>query len=558
MGYEDARRFPDFSFITPSGNFSEVIDAVLISHFHLDHCGALPYFTEICGYDGPIYMTHPTRAICPILLEDFRKLAVERKGEAASSFFTSQNIRDCMAKVVPMQVMQRIQVDDQLEITAYYAGHVLGAAMFEVRVGQQSVVYTGDYNMTPDRHLGSAWIDKVRPDLLITESTYCTFVRDSKRVREKAFLARVHATVEKGGKVLIPVFALGRVQELCILIETYWQRMNLQAVPVYFTAGLAARANDYYRQFVNWTNQKIKSAFVERNMFDFQHIKPFEAGFANNPGPMVLFATPGMLHAGTSLEVFKKWAGNPLNMVLIPGYCSVGTVGAKLLAGQRNKQQRIEVDKKTYLDVKCSVEYLSFSAHADAAGIEELIRMCEPKNVMLVHGEKGRIAEFKSKVVRDFGIPCFDPPNGTTVSIHTNLVQHTISVSSELLRDKRQRIEQPDGKTLRVYTRPPVASVLVLRADGQANLMSPQEMREAYGVVAHELSFVHAVKKEPTQAFGRLQQILTQTGAPFVMVGTAELHLGTLVASLTVNELKLTWNYVDNDLVSQTILTQLE
>lgn len=140
---------------------------------HLDHCGALPYFTEMCGYDGPIYMTHPTRAICPILLEDFRKLAVERKGNGnGEAFFTSANIRDCMAKVVPMHVKQRVQVDDELEITAYYAGHVLGAAMFEVRVGQQSVVYTGDYNMTPDRHLGAAWIDKVRPDLLITESTY--------------------------------------------------------------------------------------------------------------------------------------------------------------------------------------------------------------------------------------------------------------------------------------------------------------------------------------------------------------------------------------------------
>jgi integrator complex subunit 11 len=91
-------------------------------------------------------------------------------------------------------------VDETLELTAYYAGHVLGAAMFEIRVGTQSVVYTGDYNMTPDRHLGSAWLPKLRPDLLITESTYCTFVRDSKRVREKDFLARVHAAVERGGK----------------------------------------------------------------------------------------------------------------------------------------------------------------------------------------------------------------------------------------------------------------------------------------------------------------------------------------------------------------------
>ncbi len=96
MGFEDARRFPDFSHLG-TGDLTNVIDAVLISHFHLDHCGSLPVLTELVGYRGPVYMTHPTRAICPVLLEDFRKIAVERRGE--SNFFTSQNIRDCLAKV---------------------------------------------------------------------------------------------------------------------------------------------------------------------------------------------------------------------------------------------------------------------------------------------------------------------------------------------------------------------------------------------------------------------------------------------------------------------------
>ena len=119
-------------------------------------------------------MTSPTLAIAPILLEDMRRVAVERKGE--TNFFTSQMIKDCMRKVVAVNLHQVIKIDDELEIKAYYAGHVLGAAMFQVRVGEQSLVYTGDYNMTPDRHLGAAWIDKVRPDLLISESTYATTI----------------------------------------------------------------------------------------------------------------------------------------------------------------------------------------------------------------------------------------------------------------------------------------------------------------------------------------------------------------------------------------------
>lgn len=215
--------------------------------------------------------------------------------------------------------------------------------MFHARVGGESVVYTGDYNTTPDRHLGAAWMPRLEPSVLITESTYAASIRDSKRQRERTFLQRVHRCVEKGGKVLIPVFALGRAQELCILLDTYWERMNLN-IPIYFSAGLAEKANVYYKLFINWTNQKIKKTFVERylvwftqrrNMFDFKHIKPFDRNLIDSPGPMVLFATPGMLHAGTSLEVFKKWAPNELNMCILPGYCVVGTVGNKLLAGHK-------------------------------------------------------------------------------------------------------------------------------------------------------------------------------------------------------------------------------
>lgn len=413
-----------------------MLDCVIISHFHLDHCGALPFFTEMCGYDGPIYMTHPTKAICPLLLEDYRKISVERKGER--NFFSSANIKDCMKKVIAVNLHQTIMVDDDLEICAYYAGHVLGAAMFYIRVGEESLVYTGDYNMTPDRHLGSAWIDKVRPDVLITESTYATTIRDSKRSRERDFLKKVHDCVADGGNVIIPVFALGRAQELCILIETYWERMDLK-VPIYFSTGLTEKANHFYRLFINWTNEKIKSTFVHRNMFDFKHIKPWERSFIDLPGPMVVFATPGMLHSGTSLELFKKWAPNPKNMIIMPGYCVAGTVGSKVLAGEK----KIQIDSFTSVDVNLQVKNLSFSAHADAKGIMQLIRQCEAKNVVLVHGEKSSMGFLKSRIMTEFGIPCFDPANGETVSIETTHVI-PIEMSASLL--KRHLIRQSEAE----------------------------------------------------------------------------------------------------------------
>ncbi|KAK9811374.1 hypothetical protein WJX72_002754 [[Myrmecia] bisecta] len=415
MGYQDERRYPDFTYISRSKQYTQAIDAVIITHFHLDHCGALAYFTEVCGYDGPVYMTYPTKAMMPLMLEDYHKVMTERKMETEA--FSKQNIRDCLRKVTAVDLHQTVQVDDELEIRAYYAGHVLGAAMFYVRVGNESVVYTGDYNMTPDRHLGAASIDRLRPDLLITESTYATTIRDSKRAREREFLNQVHETVvDRGGKVLIPVFALGRAQELLILLDEYWERLNLQ-VPIYFSAGMTSKANLYYQLFINWTNEKVKRTFSKRNPFAFGRMQLWQRNFIDQPGPCVLFATPGMLHGGLSLEVFKQWAPDERNLLILPGYCVSGTLGNKLMGGP---VKNLEIDKRTSIDVNCRVKYLSFSAHADAKGILQLIQQCQPRHVMLVHGEKSKMEFLKAKITRSFGLACYNPPNGTAVTIQTS------------------------------------------------------------------------------------------------------------------------------------------
>jgi integrator complex subunit 11 len=278
MGFQDLRKFPDFTYICKNikgdgqAEIERYIDCIAITHFHLDHSGGLPYLTEIVGYNGPIFMTYPTKAITPVLLNDLVKVVGDKQMSETASFnvtttypemYSVDDVKKCMKKVTAIQIHQTVHVEKDFSITAYYAGHVLGAAMFLLRVGELSVLYTGDYNMTPDRHLGAAWVDKIYPDVLITESTYATTIRDSKRARESDFLKKVHDCVSNGGKVLIPSFALGRAQELCILLETYWERMSLK-IPVYFSAGLTSKANDYYKLFINWTNQKLKQTFVKR------------------------------------------------------------------------------------------------------------------------------------------------------------------------------------------------------------------------------------------------------------------------------------------------------
>nr|XP_053637705.1 integrator complex subunit 11-like isoform X2 [Cherax quadricarinatus] len=572
MGYNDDRRFPDFSYIT-EGPLTDYLDCVIISHFHLDHCGALPFMTEMVGYNGPIYMTQPTKALCPVLLEDMRKVAVERKGE--TNFFTSGMIKDCMKKVITVSLHETVQVDSELEIKAYYAGHVLGAAMFHIRVGSQSLVYTGDYNMTPDRHLGAAWIDKCRPDLLISESTYATTIRDSKRCRERDFLKKVHDCVDRGGKVLIPVFALGRVQELCILLDTYWDRMNLK-VPIYFTMGLAETANKYYRMFITWTNQKIRRTFVHRNMFDFKHIKPFDKSYMDNPGPMVVFATPGMLHAGLSLAVFKKWAPNASNMVIMPGYCVQGTVGHKILNGAK----KVDFENRTSVEVNLAVEYMSFSAHADAKGIMQLIRHCEPKNVMLVHGENAKMDFLRQKIMQEFNINCYKPGNGETsiipvssnldIEVSLPLLKHTISCASQTsltasssskdtaasdeTQPKKQKV--PESKKQKV-----LHGVLIMKNNG-VRIVGVNEAWSELGVASHQLRFTERIEVDehgPVPALtSSLHTLLSQKLGASQVQAVSEYQL-SVADSLFINihddepgkTILLSWTHQDEALGSK-------
>ncbi|XP_073143747.1 cleavage and polyadenylation specificity factor subunit 3-II isoform X1 [Henckelia pumila] len=502
MGYLDHRRYPDFSLISESGDYNGSLACIIITHFHLDHIGALPYFTEVCGYNGPIYMTYPTKALAPLMLQDYRKVMVDRRGEEEQ--FSSDHIAECMNKVTAVDLKQTIQVDEDLQIRAYYAGHVLGAAMFYAKVRDAAIVYTGDYNMTPDRHLGAAQIDRLQLDLVITESTYATTYRDSKYVREREFLKAVHNCIGGGGKVLIPTFALGRAQELCMLLDDYWERMNLK-VPIYFSAGLTIQANMYYKILINWTSQKVKDTYTTRNAFDFRNVCSFDRSLINAPGPCVLFATPGMISGGFSLEVFRQWAPCEGNLVMLPGYCVAGTIGHKLMSAR--VPTKINIDRDTQIDVRCQIHQLSFSPHTDAKGIMDLIKFLSPKHVILVHGEKPKMATLKEKIQSELGIQCYDPANNETLCILSTLYIKASASNAFLqsslcpnftflksnsgldsdLEDSNTRIEP----LLRVCDDRVSQGLLTLQKNQNPRVVNQNELTTTLGVIEHEIKFAH-------------------------------------------------------------------
>lgn len=408
MGYSDIRKFPDFHSLSRTGNFDKAVDCVLISHFHLDHCGALPYFTEILGYKGPIYTTYPTKAVLPILLEDCQKILSMKNRDG--QIYKLEDIKKCIDKITPINMNETIEIEKDFTITPYYAGHVIGAAMFYVKVGDQSFVYTGDFSTTSDQHLAGASIDTLKPDLMITESTYGSVIRDCRKSKEREFLQSIYKCVERGGKALIPIFALGRAQEICLVLESYWERMGLN-IPVFFAGGLTEKANEIYKRFINYTNDTVREKILEHNAFQFKYIKPYQKG-VELQGPCVIFSSPGMLHSGHSLRIFKNLCSDPLNLVILPGYCVRGTLGDRVLNG--SKKEVIENETKK---IKLEVKNIAFSAHADTLGIMKIIDQCKPKHLMLVHGEKARMKTLQKNILKELKIPVYMPPNGHVIHI---------------------------------------------------------------------------------------------------------------------------------------------
>jgi len=271
----------------------------------------------------------------------------------------------------------------------------------------------------------------------------------------------------------------------------------------------------------------------------------------DSPGPMVLFATPGMLHSGLSLDVFKKWAGNELNLVVIPGYCVVGTVGNKLLSG---RTQSVEIDKKTVLDVKCTVANLSFSAHADAKGIMQLLRMAEPRAALLVHGEKNKMAFLKSRVMEELNIPCYDPPNGATVTIQTSPAI-PVDMSRNLL--KRALLASVPGDMPSPHHNGSVQGLVLVRGT-KVRVVDPTEAGQQLGLAPHSLTlstsipFLSVPKHTTLAALGAaISQSLPNN---LLTADNDAITLRSIRITLSSsNTLSIEWNWTDEVLVSHVI-----
>eukprot|EP00299_Pterocystis_sp_00344_P018038 c9019_g1_i2.p1 GENE.c9019_g1_i2~~c9019_g1_i2.p1 ORF type:complete len:590 (+),score=123.04 c9019_g1_i2:386-2155(+) len=378
-------------------------------------------------------MTHPTKAVFKLLLADYVKVS----HHAEDMLYDEKDLQACLDKIERINYHEELNVNG-IKFRCYNAGHVLGAAMFMFDIAGVKVLYTGDFSKHDDRHLVGAEVPSYSPDVLIVESTYGIQIHEERVKRESRFTQFVHRTVSQGGRCLIPVFALGRAQELLLILEEYWnEHPELQTVPIYYASSLAKRCMTIFQTYINMMNKKIQREYEVSNPFVFKHIHNLKsAEHLNDSGPVVVMASPAMLQSGLSRQLFEKWASDSKNGIIIPGYCVEGTLAKTIMS----TPPTITTTNGIEIPFRMPVEYTSFSAHSDYAQTSEFIRDTKPKYIVLVHGDPQEMQRLKSKLTEEHAdrIQIFTPRNCETVELKfqgEKMAKIVGALASEKLKD---------------------------------------------------------------------------------------------------------------------------
>lgn len=372
------------------------VDILLITHFHLDHAAALPYVLSKTNFKGRVFMTHATKAIYQWLIKD--NVRVNNTSSSSDQRTTLYNEQDHISTLSMIETIDfnTTHTINSISITPLPAGHVLGAAMYLINIAGLNILFTGDYSREQDRHLISAEVPKgVKVDVLICESTFGISSNPPRTDRENALTKAIGTVVSRGGRVLLPVFALGRAQELLLILDEYWSRRpDLQKTPIYYIGNIARQCMVVYQTYIGAMNDNIKRLFRERmaeaeargdksttaGPWDFKFVRSVRSiDRFDDVGSCVMLASPGMLQTGVSRTLLERWAPSDKNGVILTGYSVEGTMGKQII----NEPDQIPAvmtarnatstqskfsggeDQKVMIPRRCTVEEISFAAHVD-------------------------------------------------------------------------------------------------------------------------------------------------------------------------------------------------
>ena len=400
---QGSNRFPFLN--VPEFNISQ-LDAVIISHAHLDHVGLLPYLYKM-GYRGPVYMTTPTRDIAALLALDFIGVAYK---QASAPLFSSKDIKEMVKHSICLNYNEVTDVTPDVRLTFYNSGHVLGGAMIHLNVGNgtHNLLYTADYKYARTRLLDPAIATFPRVESVVTESTYGSKndILPPRAKSEEEFIAAINRTIDRGGKVLIPELGLGRAQESMLVLEDAMKTGKIKKIPVYID-GMIWDINAIHTAYPDFLSNKLRSeVFQDKNPFTsdtFSRVgSPQERKKVVEGGPCIVLATSGMLVGGASVEYLKEFASNENNSIIFVCYQGVGSLGRQIQEGI--KETRMVVNgKEERVEINLEINTIAgFTAHAGRNEILSFFNNMRPrpKRIIVNHGEISKSLDLASALYK--------------------------------------------------------------------------------------------------------------------------------------------------------------
>ncbi|PIN82170.1 MAG: beta-CASP ribonuclease aCPSF1 [Nitrosopumilales archaeon CG11_big_fil_rev_8_21_14_0_20_33_24] len=394
------------------------LDAIVIGHAHLDHTGFLPTLCKF-GYKGPIYCTEPTLPMMNLIQLDAIKVAA---AQGRTPIYSERDVKQIMKQAITLPYGTVTDISPDIKLVLANAGHILGSALchFHIGNGDHNFVYSGDIKFGKSILFEAASWNFPRVETLLIESTYGAKedIQPTRQEVESAFINAVNNTLADGGKVLIPIPAVGRAQEIMMVIDHYMKSGEMVEAPV-FTEGMISEASAIHEAYPEYLARELKQKILETddNPFDSEYFTNIEhADTREEPmrdnSPCIILATSGMLEGGPVLEYFKNIAPDKKNKVLFVSYQVNGTMGRRVLDGSKQVTMLGKEGKVEVVTINCSVEKLDgFSGHSDYNQLMSFVQRLRPKlrRVLVNHGERRKSENLAMNIRRMFRVPAHYP-----------------------------------------------------------------------------------------------------------------------------------------------------
>jgi uncharacterized protein len=399
------------------------LDAVVISHAHIDHQGFLPTLFKY-GYRGPVYCTEPTLPLMILLQMDSVKIA---NSNGTYLPYEARDVNEVIKHCITLPYGKPTDISPDVTITLNNAGHIMGSATVHMNLsGAHNILYSGDYKYSRTQLLDSAVSIYPRVETLITESTYgnTTDVMPDQQLVYKGFTESINKTLMEGGKVLIPVPAVGRAQEIMLVMAKEMKEGRLIESPIYIE-GMISEASAIHMSYAHYLGSEVRKSVS-------QGINPFQSEYftvisgygkrddiLNDENPAIVMATSGMLEGGPSVEYFKELAPNPKNKIMFVSYQINGTLGRRVLDGVMSEVSMMDKSGKVkVVPVRCQTQKIDgFSGHSDFNQILNFVSRIRPKRVLVNHGEKSKSENVASAIYSRLKIRSSVPDNREIVRL---------------------------------------------------------------------------------------------------------------------------------------------